>query len=119
MHVSITSVRRYLEDKPERPCLKCGESTKNLTYCAACLIEASVGPGELRPCQPTQAPPGSVEKMEVLRGRVERGEELYHEDDRKELAAGSVMRPSTIGEKRGLRECVTVSVVTSKETYRE
>lgn len=34
------------------------------------------------PCsEPTDARPGSPEKMEVLRLRVERGEELYHVDD--------------------------------------
>jgi hypothetical protein len=31
--------------------------------------------------QPTTAPPGSSEKIEVLAKRVERGEDLWHRDD--------------------------------------
>lgn len=32
--------------------------------------------------QPTDALPGSEEKIDVLRARIENGEELFHEDDR-------------------------------------
>ncbi len=34
---------------------------------------------------PTDAPPGSSEKVEVLRRRVENGQKLWHPDDRTEV----------------------------------
>ena len=34
---------------------------------------------------PTQAPPGSPEKIEVLRQRAERGLPLWHQDDRRDF----------------------------------
>ena len=37
-----------------------------------------------KPKRPTGAMPGSLEKVEVLRERVERGEYLWHADDRKD-----------------------------------
>jgi hypothetical protein len=33
------------------------------------------------PAMPTQARPGSADKIEVLRARVERGESLHHPED--------------------------------------
>lgn len=35
---------------------------------------------------PTEAPPGSCEKIEVLRRRIERGQPLWHTDDRHDFA---------------------------------
>lgn len=33
------------------------------------------------PCEPTDAQPGSLEKVQVMCDRILRGEELHHEDD--------------------------------------
>lgn len=42
----------------------------------------------------TDAPPGSPEKLEVLRTRLERGLPLWHEHDRTDFAGlGSIYRP--------------------------
>lgn len=35
----------------------------------------------LAECDPCDAPIGSADRVEVLRGRLERGEKLYHEED--------------------------------------
>jgi len=38
------------------------------------------------PAVPTRAAPGSLEKIEVLRMRIERGQELFHDADERTLA---------------------------------
>lgn len=70
-------------------------------------------------CQPTSSAPGSAEKLAILRGRMERGESLWHELDRVELSSLCTSRPSTIGEKRALRACGATLVLTSREMYEE
>ncbi len=43
---------------------------------------------------PTDAPAGSAEKIEILRRRVERGQPLWHRDDRVDYAGlTGVIRP--------------------------
>ena len=37
------------------------------------------------PAEPTSAPPGSLEKMKVMRRRIERGEGLFHPRDNPEV----------------------------------
>jgi hypothetical protein len=44
------------------------------------------------PAAPTDAPPGSEEKMRVMRARVRAGEQLHHPGDRKDPDAGR-LRP--------------------------
>jgi hypothetical protein len=39
--------------------------------------------GGFAPCEPTDAEPGTGEKVEVLAGRAERGEQLFHLEDRR------------------------------------
>lgn len=50
--------------------------------------------------EPTDAAPGSLEKLEVLARRLMRGEELYHEDDATVLATieqSNEMRSLVVG----------------------
>jgi hypothetical protein len=54
----------------------------------------------IRKPEPTDAAPGSLEKLEVLARRLMRGEELYHEDDETVLAtveASTAMRDLVVG----------------------
>lgn len=50
---------------------------------------------------PTNAPAGSAEKIEIMRGRVERGECLYHRDDSTEQIEPELCRKY----RPGIREC--------------
>ena len=54
----------------------------------------------IRKPEPTDAAPGSLEKLEVLARRLMRGEELYHEDDAPVLATieqSNEMRDLVVG----------------------
>jgi hypothetical protein len=44
------------------------------------------------PAEPTDAPPGSEEKMQVMRERLRAGFQLHHPGDRREVEAGT-LRP--------------------------
>ena len=44
--------------------------------------------------RPTDAPPGTAEKIDVIRKRVELGQPLWHEDDRNDyLGLTGIIRP--------------------------
>ena len=81
-------------------CRHCGADCGTQELCTACTVLVQVGPKELLPCQPTNAAPGSDDKIRVLRLRLERGERLYHPDDCAVLANREGGAPKTIGEKR-------------------
>ena len=58
------------------------------------LSEAGFEPIENQDFTPTSAPPGSPEKLEILRMRLERGHPLWHEHDRTDFAGlGRIYRP--------------------------
>ena len=50
---------------------------------------SEVGPRPI-PQTATDAPPGSAEKIRIMRQRIENGEEVHHADDRKEHPDGSI-----------------------------
>ena len=52
----------------------------------------------------TSARPGSPEKIEVMRARVERGESLWHRDDDERVLPA---RDTSTGYRAGIREVVT------------
>lgn len=69
---------------------------------------------------PTNTAPGSAEKIEILRRRVELGQPLWHALDRFDLSGLSGVKPKTIGERRlAMREERATEVVADKERYRE
>jgi len=53
--------------------------------------------------KPTQAPCGSVEKIEVLRLRLERGEMLYHPQDCKTILPLPARRGARVSNIREIR----------------
>lgn len=71
------------------PCLRCGKATTvrwHRGLCHACwLVPAALGGGEgvgPRPAtQPTDAPPGSEERILVYMARVDRGEAVFSDED--------------------------------------
>lgn len=76
--------------------------------------------------QPTQAIPGSAEKLEVLRLRAEHGFPLWHSGDRvryDNLTAAEMLlvRPNgaTLERQHAKREVESVRVWQRVETYRE
>lgn len=46
------------------------------------------------PTHPTSAPAGSLEKMKVMRKRLERGETLHHPSDNKDVAPAWMLNPN-------------------------
>lgn len=65
-----------------RRCRACDhhQALPGQALCQFCFaVELKV---ELQEPTPTQAAPGSVEKLEILRLRFQRGEKLFHEDDK-------------------------------------
>lgn len=49
-----------------------------------------------RPCKvPTQALAGSKEKIEILKARLEAGEELFHPNDNPRIAERSLLATAT------------------------
>lgn len=107
---------------PQRMCPKCGMPTPSLNLCQQCVAEASVGPEAEKECEPTRAYPGTLEKINVLAGRFERGEKLHHPDDVYDMIGATNIIPrlvGTLGDKLGRMELKPVSVMSGREKYSE
>lgn len=57
------------------PCVQCAAKCKRENRCKA---ESSP---KLKPCQPTQALPGTKAKVQVFKTRLKKGQSLYHAED--------------------------------------
>lgn len=55
----------------------------------------------MEPSEPTTAMPGTIEKIEVLRMRVELGQPLWHDDDPQFFYRGPIGGPGDPGRQQG------------------
>lgn len=94
LHISVFTVRYELKHaKPKKcqeppkpcghPCETCGKEVhKASRFCLECNELISIGLAVVKVPEPTSTIPGTAERIEVLRRRVERGEALFHPKDR-------------------------------------
>lgn len=131
LHISVTHVDRHIakeakkQAEPVKPrCLEC-DTVLSFGVCSECArktVKAFEQRYERTP-QPTKAKPGTLEKVEVFRRRVESGECLFHDDDATDFSGmiggvrGSVGYP---GSGMGRREIdVPTRVMAGNRVYRK
>ena len=108
LHISPNTVRMICRNivrdpKPtDNQCRQCGEACGTQELCRKCHDYVQVGPAIEKPCEPTKHLPGSPEKVQVLRERLGRGEQLHHPGDASDFTGATGIIPravATLGEK--------------------